>query len=281
LDNDALLVAIQQWRERGHLIVLDDYGAGYAAANTVLTLQPDIVKLDISLVRDIDQDMRRQAIVASIRDYTHDLGIRLVAEGIETRAECDVLCQMGVDYGQGYWLRRPELELFSVLLNIPPGRPAYNPSPATPPSTARTLQFYAEAIRQADIPTYLVDRRRTILAWNAAAVQAVGHVDHYMVNQSCFGGPLQHQDPAGRALCVGSCPLVHSMVSKNLVGPSEITLVTADGNRVGAKALVFPLWDPTQQRVIGAVEQFWLSAKTESSVTPVLAAQNLGRRGRD
>ena len=270
LDNDALLTAIRQWRERGHLIVLDDYGTGYAAATTVLAFQPDIVKLDIGLVRDIDRDARRQAIVASIRDYTHDLGIRLVAEGIETESECAVLRQIGVDYGQGFWLRRPDITVSTHLTHQPPSPGDSRPIPRRPPAASPILDFYAAAIHQADIPMYLVNRRRQIVAWNAAAVQAVGYAEPEMVGRACFRGSLRHQDLSGRALCVGACPLVHSMVSKNVVGPSPITLMTAEGTRIPATTVVVPLWDPVRQRIIGAVEQFW-SASTVSPPIPVLS----------
>ncbi len=256
LNNNELLEAIGRWRQEGHLIVLDDYGTGYAAANTVIALQPDIVKLDISLIHQIDQDRTRQSLVASIRDYTLDLGIRLVAEGIETEAEYQMVQKLGIDYGQGFLLGMPDAALKESSVAPKPTEPTAASTGASTGTAIALFQFYQEAIQQSAIPTYIVDRRRRIVAWNDAAVGAVGHPAGVMLNQRCSAGPLQHQDEAGRTLCVGACPLVSSMVTKSVVGPSVVTLLNAKGTRRRATTVSIPIWDPERRRVIGAIEQF-------------------------
>jgi EAL domain-containing protein (putative c-di-GMP-specific phosphodiesterase class I) len=88
-------------------LAVDDAGAGYSSLRHILELAPDIVKLDIGLVRGIDADSARQALVAGIAGFAIKQNIRLVAEGIETVAELSTLRSLGVDHGQGYLLGRP------------------------------------------------------------------------------------------------------------------------------------------------------------------------------
>jgi EAL domain-containing protein (putative c-di-GMP-specific phosphodiesterase class I)/CheY-like chemotaxis protein len=88
-------------------IAVDDAGAGFASFRHILELRPDYVKLDIGLVRNIDHDDVRQALVAGIVYFAKKSGCRLIAEGIETEGERDQLRSLGVDLGQGYLLGRP------------------------------------------------------------------------------------------------------------------------------------------------------------------------------
>jgi EAL domain-containing protein (putative c-di-GMP-specific phosphodiesterase class I)/DNA-binding response OmpR family regulator len=86
---------------------VDDAGAGFSSFRHILELRPDFVKLDLALVRDIDADEIRQALVAGIVYFARSSHCRLVAEGIETTAELAMLRSLGVDLGQGYVLGRP------------------------------------------------------------------------------------------------------------------------------------------------------------------------------
>jgi EAL domain-containing protein (putative c-di-GMP-specific phosphodiesterase class I)/DNA-binding response OmpR family regulator len=86
---------------------VDDAGAGYASFRHILELRPDYVKLDIGLVREIDQDDVRQALVAGIVYFAERTRCRLIAEGVETPGERDRLQRLGVEFGQGYLLARP------------------------------------------------------------------------------------------------------------------------------------------------------------------------------
>lgn len=88
-------------------VAVDDAGAGFASFRHILELRPDFVKLDIGLVRDIDRDDVRQALVAGIVYFARKSGCQLIAEGIETVGERDQLRSLGVDLGQGYLLGRP------------------------------------------------------------------------------------------------------------------------------------------------------------------------------
>ena len=89
-------------------VAVDDAGAGFASMRHILELQPAFAKLDISLVRGIDGDDLRQSLAAGLNYYAMRTGCRLIAEGIETESEADVLQRLGVELGQGYLFGRPE-----------------------------------------------------------------------------------------------------------------------------------------------------------------------------
>jgi EAL domain-containing protein (putative c-di-GMP-specific phosphodiesterase class I) len=91
----------------GVRIAVDDAGAGYASLRHILELQPDFVKLDIGLVRNIDTDPARQALAAGLHHYADQTGTMLIAEGVETPAERDALQRLGVPLAQGYLFGRP------------------------------------------------------------------------------------------------------------------------------------------------------------------------------
>jgi EAL domain-containing protein (putative c-di-GMP-specific phosphodiesterase class I) len=93
---------------RGHVrVAVDDAGAGYAGLKHILEIRPDIVKLDVALVRGVDADPVRRALIAGMVSFARDAGCVLLAEGIETDSELAALRALGVSLGQGYLLGRP------------------------------------------------------------------------------------------------------------------------------------------------------------------------------
>ncbi|WP_231956941.1 MULTISPECIES: EAL domain-containing protein [unclassified Actinoplanes] len=106
-DYDLLGGALDSLRRTGIRLSVDDAGAGYASLQHILRLRPDLIKLDISLVRDIDTDPVKTALGRCLNDFATGIGARLIAEGIETAAELARLRELGVAYGQGYHLARP------------------------------------------------------------------------------------------------------------------------------------------------------------------------------
>ncbi len=88
-------------------VAVDDAGAGVANFGHIIELRPDFVKLDISLVRRVNANLGRQALVVAMRHFSRTAGCRLVAEGIETEAEARTLAGFGVEFGQGYLFGRP------------------------------------------------------------------------------------------------------------------------------------------------------------------------------
>lgn len=107
---DHALKIIKDYRQRGFLTAIDDFGAGYSGLNLLADFQPHIVKLDMALTRDIDRDAVRRAIVAGVIGTCNALGCQIIAEGIERPEELDTLRNMGVSLFQGYLLARPALE---------------------------------------------------------------------------------------------------------------------------------------------------------------------------
>ena len=112
---------------------VDDAGAGYASFRHILELRPDYVKLDIGLVHRIDHDEVRQALVAGIVYFARRSGCRLVAEGIETDAERQLLQDLGVELGQGYLLGRPApIERVATVVTPSPRGQRGSPAVARP-----------------------------------------------------------------------------------------------------------------------------------------------------
>lgn len=106
---------LEHYRARGFTVAIDDFGAGFAGLSLLSELPTDLVKLDMGLVRGIDADPVRQAIVRGMLQVCRELGIRVVAEGIETEPELRVLRGMGVDLVQGYLFARPAFEALPTL----------------------------------------------------------------------------------------------------------------------------------------------------------------------
>lgn len=91
-------------------LALDDYGSGYNSEKNLLRISPQFIKVDISIIRDIDRDTDKQKIFENIISYAHERSMSVVAEGIETPAEMELVIRMGADFLQGYFLARPEFE---------------------------------------------------------------------------------------------------------------------------------------------------------------------------
>ena len=108
LDYPALARLLDHLRSRGLRIAVDDAGSGYASLQHITELSPDVIKLDISLVRHIDTDRNRRAVARALVAYAAETGAALVAEGVETPAERAQLLALGAHLGQGYLLGRPQ-----------------------------------------------------------------------------------------------------------------------------------------------------------------------------
>ena len=99
--------AMQQFTDLGFSFAIDDVGAGYSGLETVATLKPAYLKIDIALVRDVHLKRMSQQVVRAILEMGEGLGATVVAEGVETREEADALVEIGVTWAQGYLFARP------------------------------------------------------------------------------------------------------------------------------------------------------------------------------
>ena len=109
-DQAHLKHIVVEYKRQGFKTAFDDFGAGYAGLNLLSEFQPDIIKLDMALVRDIDHDPIRQAIVLGLLDICRALRIEVIAEGIEQIGELQMLQSMGLHLFQGFLFAHPGFE---------------------------------------------------------------------------------------------------------------------------------------------------------------------------
>lgn len=109
VDTEHLLHILRAYKAMGFRTAIDDFGAGYAGLNLLTRFQPDIVKIDMELVRDIDRDSAKRTILRGTLRILSELGITAICEGVETAAEYAVLRDMGVELQQGFFFSRPTL----------------------------------------------------------------------------------------------------------------------------------------------------------------------------
>ncbi|APX86027.1 diguanylate phosphodiesterase [Methylorubrum extorquens] len=102
---------IREYRKQGFLTALDDFGAGYAGLNLLASFQPDLIKLDMELIRGIATSPTRQTIIACVTTMARELGITVLAEGVESEAELTALRAAGIRLFQGYYLAKPALAM--------------------------------------------------------------------------------------------------------------------------------------------------------------------------
>src|SRR5690606_18142489 len=106
-----LATKVRALRDAGFRIAVDDLGAGYAGLASFVQLEPDLVKLDMCLVRDVHKNATKQRLVRSMTQVCADMGMLVVGEGVETREERDALIELGCDLLQGYLFGKPHREL--------------------------------------------------------------------------------------------------------------------------------------------------------------------------
>ncbi len=121
---DALRAALLPLRAKGIRLAIDDAGAGYASFQHILELGADIIKLDISLIRNIDKDPARRALTSAMISFAKNTDCEIIAEGVETAQELKTLCEIGVSKAQGYFIGHPQsiIQLVaSTPFIMPPG----------------------------------------------------------------------------------------------------------------------------------------------------------------
>ncbi len=114
-DTNHFAGLINEYRGLGLKLAIDDFGAGYSGLNLLVNFQPDQIKLDMFLVRGIESHGPRQAIARAINQVCGDLGIDVIAEGVETIAEYEWLANQGVRLFQGYLFAKPGFETFPPI----------------------------------------------------------------------------------------------------------------------------------------------------------------------
>lgn len=109
IDNYALFgEAVQSFTQMGFSIAVDDIGAGHSGLEKIAKLKPRFLKFDMSLVRNIDTSPVRREMAKAFKGFADKMGSKIIAEGVERREELKTLAKLGIDYGQGFLLGRPE-----------------------------------------------------------------------------------------------------------------------------------------------------------------------------
>ena len=99
---------LESFRRRGYRFAVDDAGSGYAGLGSIANLEPDFIKLDLSLITGIDTNFIKQDLVATMVRFANDQGAKVIAEGVERQAEYDVVKSLGVHFVQGFFLHNSE-----------------------------------------------------------------------------------------------------------------------------------------------------------------------------
>jgi len=119
VDHAHLRNIVQHYQAIGMRTAIDDFGAGYSGLNLLAEVQPDYVKLDMALIRNIDADRARRVIVKGVIGMCEAMGITVIAEGVESRAELETLNELGIHLFQGWYFAAAAIEASAA---IPPER---------------------------------------------------------------------------------------------------------------------------------------------------------------
>lgn len=105
---------LDNYISQGYKIAIDDTGAGYSGLRTIAETRPNFIKVDMELIRDIDKDNLKQAMLKALYDFSLSTNSKIIAEGIETQDELKTLIKIGVPFGQGYFLQKPHPDFLQL-----------------------------------------------------------------------------------------------------------------------------------------------------------------------
>ncbi len=113
-DMNGFITTVNHYRNQDYCIAIDDAGAGYCGLNLINDIRPEYIKLDMQLVRDINSDNYKYTLVKGLQGLSEIANVHLIAEGIETKEELTTLIELGIEYGQGYYLQKPAEEVIPI-----------------------------------------------------------------------------------------------------------------------------------------------------------------------
>lgn len=164
---DLFYRTLAHYRSQGFLVAVDDAGAGYSGLLSIAEIRPDFIKIDRNLVQDVDRDPVKRALLETFVSFANKIGSRIIAEGIETKGQTTCLVDMGVHFGQGFYLARPgaprpglsidpqtikplaDLTKETLSCSIPVGKLAEAPHPVGQNFLACAARDFFEENRQA------------------------------------------------------------------------------------------------------------------------------------
>jgi len=109
---------INHYKEQDYEIAIDDAGAGNSGLNLISEVNPNYIKLDMNLIRDVDSDLVKFALIKGMVEFSKVSNVFLIAEGIETYEELNTLVNLGVQYGQGYLIQKPDSEILEIRQDV-------------------------------------------------------------------------------------------------------------------------------------------------------------------
>lgn len=248
--------SIEHYRNQNFNIAVDDFGTAYSGLKRVCSLHPEYIKIDMSLIRDIDKDPLKKSAVASTIDFCRDNGIKVIAEGIETKEELKTLAVLGADYGQGYFLGHPHYEFqtpsteisdmikhinkfssfkrgIAVLGKIGSITKCSDPVPMDTPS----IDIFEEMKDNYDMTeVFVVDEEKRVkgILTRAYLFEQYGGQYGYVLSRRMNAGRLMEKD----FLSVDSTMSIESVVSIAMKRNSEQTYypiaVTSEGRYMGS-----------------------------------------------
>ncbi|MHB1393980.1 MAG: EAL domain-containing protein [Clostridia bacterium] len=117
-DMSGFRATIDHYKSQDYKIAIDDAGAGYSGLNLISDVNPNYIKLDMKLIRGVDADSLKFALVKGMAEFSKVANISLIAEGIETYEELATLVNLGVQYGQGYLIQKPDAEVKEIRQEV-------------------------------------------------------------------------------------------------------------------------------------------------------------------
>lgn len=118
LDYKNFTSILNNYTNQGYKIAIDDTGSGYSGLKTISETKPNYIKLDIDLIRNIDSDSFKQSLIKAFVSFAKSTKISLIAEGIETKEELKALIDLGVDAGQGFFLKKPSNNFLEIPFDV-------------------------------------------------------------------------------------------------------------------------------------------------------------------
>jgi len=118
MDLKGFLATINNYKSQNFKIAIDDGGAGYSGLNLISDVRPNYLKLDMKLIRNINSDRMKYALVKGMVEFSKESRVSLIAEGIETYEEMDTLVSLEVPYGQGYIIQRPDAQIREIKQDV-------------------------------------------------------------------------------------------------------------------------------------------------------------------
>lgn len=185
-DYSALTKALRNIRNIGARIAVDDVGAGFSSFTHIRELEPDIIKIDRSIVSNIHEDPARRVITSAIGDVSKDLGAKAVAEGIEVQEELDVLMAIGIQYAQGYFLAKPgPIEKFGDKIDVCAHETeAVTTLPEDPEDESGDEERFGLAMQRSSIGSALISTDGEIMQLNPALAQLLAYSMHDLQHTS-------------------------------------------------------------------------------------------------